>query len=355
MRDHIPAFEQHLATRLSSRTIKSYGSLLTLFADFIGDVAIPTLRNVEAFLARRRADGNVRAPGTRNQELAALRTFAKFALRDLGWTENPTEGVPFVRDPPRDPPVLSVAEVRGLFLATCETKNIFERVRNLAILAVLSQAGLRVHELVALNVAQVDYLSATLIGIKGKGNTSHDLPLNAPTLALITVWLTERTQAVSPAEPALFVSHRGRRISIRSVQRMFVALRGPLGTAKKISPHSMRHTTATLALTLGSDLSTVAELMRHSSTNTTRRYLHLIDERRREAMRRLGTAIPAELIEKPMVPAIAELKTAPPERRKPLDAQDHLYDIPANGAPDRRSDSGHPVRRGSRLDKEVCR
>jgi site-specific recombinase XerD len=307
MRDHLKAFVHHLSDRRSASTTKTYGSVLSLFVRTCAtpstDASPPTRAEIEAFLARPRRDGGRRSAAGRNQELAALRAFAKFALRDLGWIENPTDGVPFVREAPRDPPVLSVFELRRLFTTAAEGVRPGERSRDLAILAVLGQAGLRVHEVVGLDVGQIDLASATIVAVRGKGGTIHDLPLNAPTIALLTIWLGERAEIVSADEPALFVSSRRTRLSVRSVQHLLVRLREAMGTAKKITPHTLRHTTATLALTLGADLSTVADLLRHTDLNTTRRYLHLVDERRREAVRRLGTAIPAELLHDSAGPA----------------------------------------------------
>lgn len=295
MRDQIQAFLDHIASRRSSRTASTYGTILTSFARFTSSAA-PTRRDVEAFLGRPRRDGRTGSPATRNQELAALRAFAKFAQRDLAWTSNPTDGVPFAREAPRDPPVLSMPELRRMFTTAASDEEPSARARGLAVLAVLSQAGLRVHELVALDMAQLDVASATLVGVRGKGGTMHDVPLNGATVTLLLDWLADRSTIAPKEEPALFVSRTGRRLSIRSVQRHVERLRGQIGTAKRITPHTFRHTTATLALTLGADLSTVADLLRHSDLNTTRRYLHLVDERRREAVGRLGAAIPAELL-----------------------------------------------------------
>lgn len=251
---------------------------------------------MEAFLSRPTVGGFRRAPATFNQELAALRAFARFAQANLDWADDPTAGIAFRRVPAQDPAVLTASELRRLFLAASRIPNPQGIALALAILALLGQVGLRVHELVALDLDQVDLGSGTLVGVHGKGGTVHDLPLNAPTIALVTAWLGARTAVAAPKEPALFVSSRSTRISVRAIQRLLERLRKAIGSAKHITPHTLRHTTATLALTMGSDLSTVADLLRHTDLNTTRRYLHLVDERRREAVRRLGSCIPEELL-----------------------------------------------------------
>jgi integrase/recombinase XerC len=303
MRDALPAFVRHLlADHNAPRTVKTYGVILASFATFHPNLDIPTRALVEVFLARPRRDGAQRASTSRNQELAALRSFSAFALRELGWTTNPTDGIPFVREPPHDPAVLTAAELRELFETAANSSRPGERARNLALLAVLSQTGLRVHEAVGLDVHQVDLSSATLLAVRGKGGTIHDLPLNAPAAALLGVWITERD--VREGERALFLSLRGTRLSIRATEALVARLRSRMGSA-------------TLTLTAGTDLATVAELLRHQDVNTTRRYLHLVDTRRREAVRRLAGTIPSAVLPVTTTAANPGESTAPlPESRE---------------------------------------
>lgn len=301
MPELVPSFLRHLAAQnRSGRTKKTYAAIVTAFFAFIGrpaeGSAAPSRAEVESFLARPLLEGGDRSAATRNQELAALRAFSTFARRELGWVADPTDGIAFLKEQPRDPPVLSVFEIRRLFSLASSSARGWQRERDLAMLALLSQLGLRVHELVALNVAQLDPATATLVDVEGKGGSRHDLPLNPQTLTLLETWLAVRGGRVSPDEPALFVSARGVRVSIRSVERFIERLRRLSGTNKRVTPHTLRHSAATVALTLGTDVATVAELLRHADLNTTRKYLHLVDERKREAVRKLAVAIPPELV-----------------------------------------------------------
>ena len=186
MHDDLRAFLQHLAHRRSPRTVKTYGTILATFVSWRrrGRAMPWTTAETEAFLARPCVDGTPRSPATQNQELAALRAFSKFARREFGWPSGPTDGVPFAREAPIDPPILSAPELRRVFMVAAEESMAQLRSRNLAILALLSQAGLRVHELVGLDLAQLDFARATLVAVHGKGNTVHDLPLNAPTVPI---------------------------------------------------------------------------------------------------------------------------------------------------------------------------
>ncbi|TAK27018.1 MAG: hypothetical protein EPO40_18755 [Myxococcaceae bacterium] len=287
-----------LSDHLAPRTAKTYGAILTTLFSFRGAEPEPlTMTDVESFLARSRRDGSRRAASARNLDLAAIRSFVAFARRHLGWMTDPTEGIPFVREAPQDPAVLSAAELGKFFEVTAGSSRAPVRSRNLALVAVLSQIGLRVHEAVGLNLQQVDLEGATLVAVRGKGGTVHDLPLNRPAVTLLRAWIDERDER-SP-ETALFLSARGTRLSIRAVESMIARIRKEMGSAKHITPHTMRHTAATLTLSLGTDLSTVAELLRHSDINTTRRYLHLVDTRRREAVRRLEGTVPSSLLSAP--------------------------------------------------------
>lgn len=328
------AFADHLRSTRSRRTAATYRRIVEEFAEWQHRRRAdgqPTTAAIEGFLARPRKDGTPRSPATRNQELAALRAFARFSHRRTGWTEDPTVGIAFLREPRRDPTVLMPSEVRRLFEATAQLAGP-ERARDLALLAVLTQTGLRVHELVALDEDQVDLESRTLLGVHGKGATITDLPLNAEAAVLLSSWLEERS-ARSPTGPALFLSPRGTRITVRTVQRLMVRLREAMGTKKKIVPHTLRHSAATIALLLGADLSTVGDLLRHADLNVTRRYLHLVGERTREAVRRLGSTVPESVL--PTGSARFQVPDeCPVDRPSPtriatvssLDAQEHLED-----------------------------
>jgi integrase/recombinase XerC len=247
MRDDLSAFLRHLGGYRSPNTTKTYEATLVAFFRFAaarGVEGVPGRADVEAFLGRPRGDGARRAASSWNRALAALRAFVKFARRDVGWTVDPTEGIPFLREPERDPVFLTAFELRRLFQVVAASDDDLERARDTAIVALLAHAGLRVHELVALDFEQVDIATATLVGVQGKGGTLHALPLNAPTLALLGNWLAVRKDVAPEDGPALFVTPRGGRLSIRSVQRLLVRLRKAIGTAKKLTPHALRHVSA---------------------------------------------------------------------------------------------------------------
>jgi len=300
MCDQISAFATHLAVDNQPRTVKTYGAVLASFRNFVGGTAplnaAPRRIQIEAFLTRRRRDGAPRATSTRNQELAALRAFAAFALRDLGWESNPTDGIPFAKRVRRDPAVLSKSEIHELFLtANAETLPLY-RVRNQAMLAVFTQTGLRVHELVGLDIEQVDLASATLLRLKGKGGSIRELPLNTPAVVLLRAWIDERQRHAEQGERALFVSTRRTRISIRTVERIVQVLRETMGSPKRITPHTLRHSFTTQGIEAGAPLSSVSEMLGHASIATTQWYIHLSDTHRRDAVRRIESTVPTSVL-----------------------------------------------------------
>lgn len=301
MSDTLAAFERHLrAQSRRPRTVAVYTAIITAFFAFLGRdgkaAQVPTRIEIDAFLGRPRHDGFPRAPATRNQELATLKVFAAFAKEELGWESDPTEKIAFVREPPRIPPVLTANELQRCFRAVSNELRAEDRACNLAIVALLSQTGLRVHELVALKLDQIDLVAATVLRIEGKGGTLREVPLNERALALVVDWIAERPMHAVPGESALFVSARGTRISIRAVERRIKRLREVAKLAKKATPHTFRHTFATLELLSGTDLATLAELLGHSDINTTALYLHFLDTRRREAVRKISYTVPAEIL-----------------------------------------------------------
>ncbi len=294
-------FQQQLTAIRAPRTVLTYRRVAETFLTFLeGNAnAQPTQNDVEQFLARPTATGFRRSIASRNQELAGVRALATFLRKSGTWTLDPTEEIPFLKESRRDPAFLTTGELARLFEVTAREPEEPLRARNLAILALFSQLGLRVHELVRLDFDQADLVSNTLLGVWGKGGTRVDLPLNAKTADILNRWMTARGELVDDAEAALFVNmsgHSRTRLSIRSTQRLIARLWSKCASPKRISCHSLRHTTATLAITLGVDVSGVGDLLRHTSLDVTRRYIHLVGARRREAVDRLAVTIPSSVI-----------------------------------------------------------
>jgi site-specific recombinase XerD len=156
-------------------------------------------------------------------------------------------------------------------------------IRNAAILAIGLYAGLRVSELVHLDVSDVDLETLTIRVRHGKGDKDRELPLHAFARDLVAEWVSSRMDS----SPALFVSRQGSRLSVRAVQRMVVGVAGDARLAKHITPHKLRHTFATLLLDNEVDLRVIQELLGHESIATTEIYTHISQRRKRKGVDRL--------------------------------------------------------------------
>lgn len=319
-------YSETLRGNHAKRTAVTYLAVAKHFLALMDGRDEPSLRDVEDFLARPSRCGGRRAITTRNQELASLKALARFALRDSSWTTDPTSGVDFKRVPKREATYYTMSEVSRLFMTAARDNNLTLRARNVALLAVMSQAGLRVHEAVGLNLTQVDLHQELLIGVRGKGETCVTIPLSPESTVLLARWLEVRDQLTSCEEDALFVSRIGRRCSVRTVERMMSVLRVRAGIEKAACCHALRHSTATLALEIGCDLATIGELLRHSSIETTKRYLHNLDHRRRDAVRRLAVTIPRSIVGNPNT-SVREPTPSGEYRQKVVDHQYQLCDV----------------------------
>lgn len=328
MQHLIQAFVQHLKSQ-SARTAKLYGNIVAkFFAGLAAPTAPPTGAEIDLFLDRPRLDGGPRRATTINQELAALRVFTKFAEK-RGAPGLPVYDVRFRKEPRRDPVFLTEDEENAWYLAAHAEPDPWRRARDLAISAVALQAGLRVSELVGLDVNQVDQRALVLPHVQGKGQTSRTVKINRETAALLASWLAIRSLRAREGEDAVFVSTRGTRITARTVERLFVALRPRSGILKKATPHTGRHTLGTSLLVRGAALDAVADVLGHRSLETTRIYSHLVDVRARQAINDAGARIPRDVLAEhahPPIDAEALTKNVPANDNETLDGQHGLSD-----------------------------
>jgi integrase/recombinase XerC len=295
MRDAISTFLKTLRGLRAPRTITTYERILDEFADFVAarHQDVPNRADVEAFLARPRRDGAPRATSARNQALAAIRVLAEFAAREQLF-DDPTLGVPFARQPRRDRAFLGVFQIRRLFHVAIEEARPRMQERDRALVALLSMAGLRVSELTGLDLQNVDLQSRLLVDVEGKGGTRRTIPLEDDTARIVAAWLAVRPRLAEVDEPALLVARHGRRMSVRSVQRLFEKWSRTMHV--HAHPHLMRHSFITNGLALGGDVVSMQHLAGHQSLRSTQVYAHVVDPRRRDVVRRLAVSIPRELV-----------------------------------------------------------
>ena len=257
---------------LSANTRESYRSDLLLFARWFSDTTdeafsptsvTPTdIREYRAYLINVER----RAPTTVNRRLAALRKFFHWAQANAYIKESPTDNVREIQLTPPAPKALDKRAVDKLLRAAERDGN----KRNLAILQVLRSTGLRVAELCALRLDDVEISerSGRLQVRSGKGSKHRTVPLNLDARRALSAYLAVRPTVQSDA---LFVSQRRGALKVRAVESM-VANYARLAGLEDVSPHTLRHTFGKATLDAGADLPTVATLMGHTNINTTARY-----------------------------------------------------------------------------------
>jgi len=210
------------------------------------------------------------------RKLATLRSFYKFLVKRNQLTSNPVVAVRTPKQEKKLPRFLDYEEVKKL-LNTPPQDN-WLGARDRAILETLYSTGIRVSELVALNMDDVDFLGE-VVHIRGKGKKERITPIGSSALQVIQYYMEYRNKRAQNNtnfdSKVLFVNKHGRRLSTRSVRRKMDKYLKMAGLDPAISPHTLRHSFATHMLNNGADLRSVQELLGHQSLSTTQIYTHL--------------------------------------------------------------------------------
>jgi integrase/recombinase XerC len=217
------------------------------------------------------------------RKLATLRSFYKFLVKRNRLGSNPVAVVRTPKQEKKLPKFLEYEDVKKL-LETPPLNN-WLGARDRAILETLYSTGIRVSELVALNMDDIDFLGE-VIHIRGKGKKERIAPISSSALQVIQHYIefrNKRAQSNSNFDSkVLFVNKHGRRLSTRSVRRKMDKYLKMAGLDPTISPHTLRHSFATHMLNNGADLRSVQELLGHQSLSTTQVYTHLTTKKLKE-------------------------------------------------------------------------
>ena len=259
--------------RLSAATLKNYAHALNLLFAVLGE---RHLNDVEPAHVRRYAalmHSRGLSPRSLALMLSAWRGFFHWLVRHRGFAANPVLGVRAPKASRPLPKALSVESAQRLLDEKPATPAL---LRDGAMFELLYSSGLRLAELIALNVddGKLD-LAQGEVTVTGKGSKTRTVPVGAKAREALAAWISARAQLAAPGERALFVGGRGRRIAptVVGVRLRVWALQR--GLSQHVHPHMLRHSFATHVLQSSQDLRAVQELLGHASISTTQVYTHL--------------------------------------------------------------------------------
>ncbi|MHC4325204.1 MAG: tyrosine recombinase XerC [Planctomycetota bacterium] len=223
------------------------------------------------------------------RKLATLRSFYKFLVKRNHISSNPVVSIRTPKQEKKLPRFLEYEEVKKLL--NTPPVNTWLGARDRAILETLYSTGIRVSELVALNMDDIDFLGE-VVHIRGKGKKERIAPIGSSALQVIQHYMEYRNKRAQSNgnfdSKVLFVNKHGRRLSTRSVRRKMDKYLKMAGLDPDISPHTLRHSFATHMLNNGADLRSVQELLGHQSLSTTQIYTHLTTTRLKEVYDNAG-------------------------------------------------------------------
>ncbi|WP_031829527.1 tyrosine recombinase XerC, partial [Vibrio parahaemolyticus] len=259
---------------LSLHTQRNYKQQLETMAQHLAEMGLKDWSQVDAGWVRQLAGKGMRE-GMKASSLAtrlsSLRSFFDFLILRGEMSANPAKGVSAPRKKRPLPKNLDVDEVNQL-LEVNEDDPL--AIRDRAMMELMYGAGLRLAELVSVDVRDVQLRSGELRVI-GKGDKERKVPFSGMATEWVGKWLRVRGDLAAPGEPALFVSKLGTRISHRSVQKRMAEWGQKQSVASHISPHKLRHSFATHMLESSNNLRAVQELLGHENISTTQIYTHL--------------------------------------------------------------------------------
>ncbi|MBI1734788.1 MAG: tyrosine recombinase XerC [Candidatus Rokubacteria bacterium] len=280
MTDLVTAFLRHLEVErgASPHTLRSYRHDLQDFEAFLAATAPGSAvtavdpRTVRAYVAHLHR--RTLAPASIGRRIAALRSWLKFLVRRGVIRVNPARDVRTPRLPTTLPNFLPVDDAKTLVDARAVGGA--ARARDVAILELLYASGLRVAELVGLDIDHVDRATRT-VHVRGKGGKERVVPYGAAAARALDGYLDARARPGARAgdRGAVFVNPRGARLSVRSVHTIVRRSARAAGLVRRVTPHTLRHTFATHLLDGGADLRMIQELLGHSRLSTTQRYTHV--------------------------------------------------------------------------------
>jgi integrase/recombinase XerC len=272
----IDGYLTHLAKerRLSPHTSTNYRRDLLALADFLDRGAVRDWKTVDSqhvrmFAARSHAGGL--SPRSVQRRLSSSRGFFKYLQREGVVAANPVVDVRAPKAAKRLPGTLDVDTLNHLLEIPPDDAL---AVRDKALMELFYSSGLRLAELVGLDLIHIDLADRT-VRVLGKGSKTRIVPVGRKAVDAIRVWLKERGGVAAPDETALFVGRNGTRLKERAIQLRIAGWARRKGLPARVYPHLFRHSFATHLLESSKDLRGVQELLGHADISTTQIYTHL--------------------------------------------------------------------------------
>ncbi len=267
---------------VSQYTVRNYTNDLMEFFGFVSESGIETLKKVDkqtlrAYLARLMEQGFAKSSIAR--KLSAIRSFYRYLMREELVTASPAATTVSPKQDKRLPAFLTVEEAKRLVESPDLSQPQGQRDR--ALMELLYASGLRVSELVNMNVEQIN-LATNEIRVWGKGSKERVVLIGGPAAQALNTYINEGRRELLGGKKnnALFVNRYGERILVRRVQKILKKYSRNIN--KNVHPHTLRHTFATHLLDGGADLKVVQELLGHADLSSTQIYTHVTQSRARK-------------------------------------------------------------------------
>ncbi len=266
---------QHLTFErgLSTLTLQNYARDIKLLESLLENTSFDQVQNTQLrrFIATLHSRG--RSGRTIARALSAWRGFYDYLIHHKGYTQNPITGLRAPKTPKTLPQALSTDQ--AVKFVDIKGDGLLEQ-RDHAILELFYSSGLRLAELVNLDITMLDFSEGT-VTVTGKGNKTRIVPMGSHAMDAIQTWIQRRAliKIVDANPNALFVTQQGRRITPRAVQYRVKEWSIKQGINTSMHPHLLRHSFATHVLQSSQDLRAVQEMLGHANISTTQVYTHL--------------------------------------------------------------------------------
>ena len=266
--------------KYSENTIKSYNNDLKKFNDYFKNKTINKIEenNIKNYIKYLKQENNDNR--TISHNISTLRSFYKFLLIEKTIKNNPMEYIEQPKLKKTLPKTLTIEEIDKLL--DIKLKDAFS-FRNKAMLELMYSSGLRVSELINVNIHDID-TSNCIIRIMGKGSKERIVPLGDYAIKYIEIYLREYREKLTKRElnDYLFLNNHGKKMTRQGFFKILKQIAKEKGIKTEFSPHTLRHSFATHLLNGGADLRSIQEMLGHESISTTQIYTHVSKEKLKE-------------------------------------------------------------------------